>query len=616
MLLSRALRDASRSTAGLRRRALYFSIIWPEPTSSAGSMRVMMILRALQRAGWHVTLASPARPNAHMESLRRDGVSVAPCPPNDEEALRRLVRASQPDVVLFNGFATEEMFGHAAKLALGRDEDDEHRSTSNTDDTSAAEPSLDAGSVEWDLRAPLAVLDTQDLHSLRLARQEVVERWTKDTRPPAGANVSTEFAPAFTSASSTPSTTACTIPSSTPSTASSTPSATTSSTASSAASTTPHIGAVRADSGTAPPPSVSDAEWLDRVMAVKPRATHAGWVRELSSIHRSDRVWVVSPWEKRLLERECAVPPWKLAVIPFAFTDQEGLEVDADGERVEKGDWPDAGGEEGAARCVAPSSVRPALLRVRPFHRRAHFVTIGNFRHPPNRDSVQWLARSVWPAVRARLPHAELHVYGAYPTREDMALHDPATGFHVRGPAKSVDVVGKYRVLLSPLRFGAGIKGKIAEAWARGTPVVTTPVGAEGMFPVREVDNDGEDGGDDRGRPCRPPGYGPEQWPPERGVWGGEGRARSVEEIVEACVALHEDRVAWQASAEAGRALCRSLFDASEVDARIARDLDVGWSERSMRRERDFARAVLGRASEQVGLLRAKYLATKGKVGV
>ena len=55
------------------------------------------------------------------------------------------------------------------------------------------------------------------------------------------------------------------------------------------------------------------------------------------------------------------------------------------------------------------------------------------------------------------------------------------TGLHIKGPAKSLNIMSKYRVCLAPLRFGAGLKGKIVDSWGHGLPVVSTPIGAEGM---------------------------------------------------------------------------------------------------------------------------------------
>jgi glycosyltransferase involved in cell wall biosynthesis len=129
----------------------------------------------------------------------------------------------------------------------------------------------------------------------------------------------------------------------------------------------------------------------------------------------------------------------------------------------------------------------PDLALRRPFTERRHLVSIGNFRHLPNRDSAFWMARTLWPRIREALAErgdreTELHLYGAYPPKEMMALDDPKGRFRVLGPADdSIATLRNYRTLFAPLRFGAGIKGKIADAWSAGIPVVTTPIGAEGM---------------------------------------------------------------------------------------------------------------------------------------
>lgn len=129
----------------------------------------------------------------------------------------------------------------------------------------------------------------------------------------------------------------------------------------------------------------------------------------------------------------------------------------------------------------------PLMLRDIPdsgkgFEERAHFLTIGNFRHAPNWDAVLWLKQTIWPLIRQQLPGAQLHVYGAYTPPKATALHNAAQGFHIMDWAEdALEVMSNARVALAPLRFGAGIKGKVMDAMACGTPTVTTPVGAEAM---------------------------------------------------------------------------------------------------------------------------------------
>jgi glycosyltransferase involved in cell wall biosynthesis len=131
---------------------------------------------------------------------------------------------------------------------------------------------------------------------------------------------------------------------------------------------------------------------------------------------------------------------------------------------------------------LCPLMLRDIPTCAQPFEARAHFLTIGNFRHAPNWDAVLWLKSAIWPLIRQQLPTAQLHVYGAYTPPKATALHNAAQGFHVMNWAEdALAVMSNARVSLAPLRFGAGIKGKIIDAIACGTPTVTTPVGAEAM---------------------------------------------------------------------------------------------------------------------------------------
>ena len=115
------------------------------------------------------------------------------------------------------------------------------------------------------------------------------------------------------------------------------------------------------------------------------------------------------------------------------------------------------------------------------FSQRQHFMTIGNFRHAPNWDVVLHLQK-IWPLIHKKLPKAELHIYGSYPPPKATALHNPKTGFLIKGWAdNALEVMEASRVCLAPIRFGAGIKGKLLDAMIVQTPSVTTSLGSEGM---------------------------------------------------------------------------------------------------------------------------------------
>jgi glycosyltransferase involved in cell wall biosynthesis len=117
------------------------------------------------------------------------------------------------------------------------------------------------------------------------------------------------------------------------------------------------------------------------------------------------------------------------------------------------------------------------------FEERNDFVFIGNFLHEPNWNAVQYLNETIWPLIRKALPESNLYIYGAYPPQKALQLHKPKSGFHVLGRAASAkEAISKAKILLAPLRFGAGIKGKLLEAMLYGTPSITTTIGAESMY--------------------------------------------------------------------------------------------------------------------------------------
>ncbi|MFT6909558.1 MAG: glycosyltransferase involved in cell wall biosynthesis [Oleiphilaceae bacterium] len=120
-------------------------------------------------------------------------------------------------------------------------------------------------------------------------------------------------------------------------------------------------------------------------------------------------------------------------------------------------------------------------LTTRSYSERQHFMTIGNFRHAPNWDVVLHL-QQIWPLIKKQIPNAELHIYGSYPPPKATALNNPKTGFLIKGWAEDAfDVMEQARICLAPIRFGAGIKGKLLDAMIMQTPSVTTFIGSEGM---------------------------------------------------------------------------------------------------------------------------------------
>jgi glycosyltransferase involved in cell wall biosynthesis len=215
--------------------------------------------------------------------------------------------------------------------------------------------------------------------------------------------------------------------------------------------------------------------------------------REVAAIFRCDLTLMISPVEIALLTDLFKVDASLLHYLPFVFTQEQREQSN-------------------------PS-----------YEQRQNFISIGNFRHPPNWDCVLWLKQQIWPLIRKQLPKAELLICGAYPPPKATDLHDPKSGFLVEGWVDdAVLAMQSARVCIAPLRFGAGIKGKLAEAMLCGTPSVTTDVGIEGMQTQFS-------------------------WP---GIVANEAQA-----IADAAVKLYQQANTWQVSSDLGKKNTKELFE-------------------------------------------------------
>jgi GT2 family glycosyltransferase/glycosyltransferase involved in cell wall biosynthesis len=174
-------------------------------------------------------------------------------------------------------------------------------------------------------------------------------------------------------------------------------------------------------------------------LAARARATRDA---ELRLVRECDVTVVVSPVERELLARE--VP----------------------GARVE----------------VLSNVHEVAGLRA-PFAARRDLWFVGGFQHPPNVDAVRWFLEAVWPRVEAALPEARFHVVGSRMPDALGALADDRVEVH--GFVENLDrFLDGCRLSVAPLRYGAGVKGKVNSAMAHGQPVVATSIAVEGMHVV------------------------------------------------------------------------------------------------------------------------------------
>ncbi len=169
--------------------------------------------------------------------------------------------------------------------------------------------------------------------------------------------------------------------------------------------------------------------------------------RELASIFRSDLSLIISSFEMDWLSKHVPIDTSLLCYLPFVLNDKEGLATDSE----------------------------------ITFGERSDFVFIGNGKHPPNIDAIEYLKKSIWPLILKKLPEASLHIYGPYLPPKIIALHNPKERFFVDGWVEDAkQMMRNVRVNLVPLRYGAGLKGKVFLAATSGAPSMITNIGAEG----------------------------------------------------------------------------------------------------------------------------------------
>ena len=296
--------------------------VWPEPTSTAAGNRMLQLIALFQEQDYSITFLCSASPSEFSFDLNQISVETQSIQLNDS-SFDILIKELNPAVVLFDRFMTEEQYGWR---------------------------------VMENCPSALRILDTEDLHFLRKAREQAF----KQNR----ALVFEDY--------------------------------------------------------------ISDT-----------------FKREMASIYRCDLTILISEYEIKLATETFNIDPALLYYLPFLSNEIN--------------------------------------TNVPKFEERKHFVSIGNFLHEPNWQTVLQL-KKYWKSIKKQLPEAELHVYGAYVNEKAKQLHNEKEGFLIKGRAETVaSVYSKAKVLLAPIPYGAGLKGKLFDAMSLGLPSVTTSMGAEGM---------------------------------------------------------------------------------------------------------------------------------------
>lgn len=301
---------------------LIIGFVWPEPKSSAAGSRIMQLIELFLTDSYEITFSCTAQNLEFSEDLSVLGITSKTIELNSS-TFDDFVKELNPSIVLFDRFMVEEQFGWRV-----------------------SESCPDA----------LRILDTEDLHCLRNARQLAVKEGREFT--------------------------------------------------------------------------------LDDLFSDVAK-------REIASILRCDVSLMVSEFEMELLQNQFKISKELLYYLPIFAKKLDEFPTYSD---------------------------------------RNDFVFIGNFLHEPNWDCVKHLSEVIWPILHLQLPEAKMLIYGAYPSQKVLQLHQPKQNFYIKGRAEDAfEVVKNAKVVLAPIRFGAGIKGKLIEAMQCGTPSVTSSIGSEAM---------------------------------------------------------------------------------------------------------------------------------------
>jgi glycosyltransferase involved in cell wall biosynthesis len=412
----------------MNKKVLIIGFVWPEPNATAAGTRMLQLIHFFLDEQYEVSFASAAKKTDLSVDLDTLNVKTKDIQLNDS-SFDVYAQELDPEIVVFDRFLTEEQYG-------------------------------------WRIRevCPLAIriLDTEDLHFLRKARET------------AGKQENNDF-----------------------------------------------LSFVKNDTAK----------------------------REIASIYRSDLSLIISKVEEKLLYEEFKIDRSLLLYLPFL---------------IEK-------------------NSKEGLSELPGFSERHHFMTMGNFKHQPNWDSVLYLKQDIWPLIRKKLPDVELHVFGAYVSEKARQLNNKKDGFIIKGWASDKSEAFKTaRVCLAPLRFGAGLKGKLIDAMVFGTPSITTSIGIEGI--KGEL------------------------------PWNGFVSDEPAE-IAQLAFHLYTNADAWKTAQLNGIKLLRANFDGEAYKKAFQIRIKQLTNNLSHHRERNFTGAMLSHHTLQSTKYLSKWIALKNVIG-
>lgn len=251
-------------------------------------------------------------------------------------------------------------------------------------------------------------------------------------------------------------------------------------------------------------------------------------LREISSILKSDLTLVLSKFEFELLEKKMGVSRELLHYSPFGF-------------------------------AVPKQLSRPSDRR--------HIRWIGNGKHLPNVDGLKWFLTAIWPTLYPSLPQGcHLQIAGAYFSKEFKEWVEQIPRVEWMGQVESAEhFLGQAQVAIAPLRFGAGLKGKVCMSMMVGTPTVTTSIGAEG------ISSD----------------------PSELKISDDPDLFSAL--ILEVVSLFNQKTEEWQSLSRSGQNCVKREFDRERVKKTLIETLKKAYAERYERRERNLIGQILWR---------------------
>jgi glycosyltransferase involved in cell wall biosynthesis len=407
------------------KKLLIIGFVWPEPTSSAAGTRMIQLVDLFLSKGYHITFASAASKSDFSYDFTGTGVIEQDIKLNDE-SFNVFLKELNPDIVLFDRFMVEEQYGWR---------------------------------VQQECPDALRILDTEDLHCLRSARQQ----------------------------------------------------------------------------------SDKKKQALDLFSDTAKR--------EIASILRCDLSLIISEAEMDILKTRFKIDSSLIYYLPF-------LEEEINSYTIEN--WI-------------------------PFEDRADFVFIGNFLHEPNWNTVQVLKTKIWPVLRKRLPSANLNIYGSYASQKVLQLDNKTEKFLIKGRGQDAkEIISKHRILLAPIQFGAGVKGKFIDAMQVGTPSVTTSIGAEAM--KGNLD------------------------------WNGSIQD-DLELFIEEAVKLYQDKSAWKMAQQHGVQIINQRYSAKYFADPFAKEVERLTSNLITHRQNNFFGQILNHHTAQSTKYMSLWIEEKNKFG-